>query len=208
MSLKAFETLLRHPAPAFACYARGDRQEKEAFIAPVAHRVNAGASARDLEKIPDVPGASVARAFYRKHNGALLYTGAGLMSSVGGPHEGLEIFRIREWKSRTNEMVDSWDDGEYQDGRMPYGRADFIAFAHSRGASSYLHWVTRGPRAGSIYWWAWTMPPSKRTAPLAADFATFLELISTRPVHFFNELLFCYTRFSDGRTPIQWIPTR
>ncbi len=42
------------------------------------------------------------------------------------------------------------------------------------------------------------MPPTKKTPPLAADFASFIELVCTKPVHFFNELPLCYTRFSGG----------
>jgi hypothetical protein len=208
MSLATFESLLRHPAPGFACYASGDKSKTEAFLAPIAHRAKSGARAGDLASIPDVPGADAARQFYQSHNGALLFTAPGSMSAFGGPDEGLEIFPIKQWKSRTEQMVDSWEDGEYKDDRMPYGRDDFIAFAHSRGASSYMHWVIDGPNSGSIYWWAWTMPPQKKTPPLATDFALFVELVCMQPVHFFNDLLLCYTRFSDGQTGKQWIPIR
>lgn len=208
MTIAALESLLEHPAPGFVCYASGDRNRAEGFLAPVSHCANSGAKQRDLTVIPNVPGSLAARQFYESHNGTLLYTAAGLMSAVGGSDEGLEIFPINQWKSRTEQMVYSWEDGEYEDDRMPYGRNDFVAFAHSRGASSYLHWIISGPRAGSVYWWAWTMPPEKETPPLAADFASFVELVCTQPVHFFNELLLCYTRFSDGLTGKQWIPLR
>jgi len=209
MSLTTFESLLAHPAPGFACYDNEDSRKAEGLLAPVCHRANAGAKKQDLEKIPDVVGSEAARQFYASHDGALLYTGPGLMLTMGGPEEGLEVFPIKEWESRTKEVVDEmrqWGLHGYK--RMPYGPEDFIAFAHSRGAFNYVHWVIRGPRAGSVYWWAWTMPPDKKTPPMASDFASFIELICTQPIHFFNELLFCYTRFSDGKTAKQWIPSR
>jgi hypothetical protein len=119
--------------------------------------------------------------------------------------EGLEIFPISQWKQRTAQMVESWVEGGYPDNDMPYGHNDFIAFAHSRGASSYIHWVINGPRAGSVYWWAWTMRPEKDTPPVTVDFTDFLKLIYERPVHFFNEILLCYTRFPGVS---DWIPSR
>src|SRR5436190_5256358 len=90
---------------------------------------------------------------------------------------------------------------------MPYGRDDFIAFAHFRGATSHIHWVVRGPRAGSIYWWAWTMPPDKDTPPMASNFGEFIKLLHDRPAHFFNEILSCYTRFCNGAGK-EWLPNR
>lgn len=208
MPIQSFEKLLAHAAPAFACHACGDGQEKEAYIAPVSHLAHAPATSAALQRIPHVPGADAAREFYASHDGALLYTAQGLMSGHGGPDEGIEIFPIQEWDSRTKETLDFWNESEYEDDDMPYGRNDFIAIAHSRGASTYIHWVTRGPNAGAVYWWPTTMPPDKHDAPLAADLGKFIETICTQPVHFLNDLLFCYTRFSDGKSETQWIPKR
>jgi hypothetical protein len=208
MAIESFEALLAHPAPAFACYACGDRREKEALVAPVTHVANAPADVTAFGRIPDVPGADGARAFYQTRDGGLLYTAKGLMAAQGGPEEGIEIFPLHEWDARTQESVDFWNESEYADDEMPYGRNDFIAIAHSRGASTYVHWVTRGPNAGKVYWWATTMPPEANDPPLANSFEGFIELICTKPVYFLNDLSFCYTRFSDSKTDTQWIPKR
>ncbi len=146
--------------------------------------------------------------FYRPHDGALLYTGRTAGAEGFGTDEGIEIFPIAEWPERTAQMVDSWADGGYDDADMPYGRGDFIAFAHGRGASGYVHWVTRGPRSGSVYWWPWTALPEKQTPPLAENFAGFLDLVCNDPVRLLNDLLGGYTRFSDGSPVTEWIPTR
>ncbi|HEY2587982.1 MAG TPA: hypothetical protein VGI81_19720 [Tepidisphaeraceae bacterium] len=208
MPIESFERLLVHSAPAFACHACGDPQEKEAFIAPVSHVAHPPATAAALQRIPRVPGADAARAFFASHDGGAIYTAKGLRSDPGGDDEGIEIFPLHEWGARTKEVLDFWNASEYEDDEMPYGRDDFIAIAHSRGASTYIHWVVRGRHAGSVYWWPTTMPPEKHDGPLAADFGKFIETICTQPVHFLNDLLFCYTRFSDGKTKTQWIPKR
>ena len=208
MAIESFEALLAHPAPAFACYDCGDPKEKESFVAPVSHIANAPANVTALARIPDVPGADAARSFFQSHDGGLLYTAKGSMAAQGGPEEGIEIFPLHEWDARTQETVEFWNESEYLDNEMPYGRDDLIAIAHSRGASTYIHWVVRGPNAGKVYWWPTTMPPGANDPPLAKSFAEFIDIICTMPVHFLNEMLFCYTRFSDGKTDEQWIPKR
>lgn len=204
MALQLIEILLNDPDPAFACYANGDRQKKERYLVPLAHLANPPAPASLLDKVPSVPGAQQLKAVLGRYNGLLLYTDREYES------EGVEIFPLNEWEERTSQMVESWveEPWHYPDDDMPYGHNDFIAIAHSRGASSYIHWVIRGPRAGAVYWWAWTMRPEKSTPPMATDFTAFIQLLYDRPAHFFNKLLLCYTRFSDGRTPTEWLPGR
>lgn len=159
MPIDSFEKLLAHPAPAFACHACGDRGEMEAFVAPVSHVAQAPATSATLNRIDRAAGADAVRAFSESHDGALLYTGKGLMSDDGGLDEGIEIFPLHEWNARTTETVDFWNESEYADDEMPYGRNDFIVIAHERGASTYIHWVVRGPNAGAVYRWPTTMPP-------------------------------------------------
>lgn len=201
-ALQLVQHLLDDPDPAFACYANGDREKKERHFAPLAHFANRPAPTSLLEKISPVPGAEQLKAVLATYNGLLLYTDRACESA------GVELFPLGAWEERTASMVESWIDGDYPDDDMPYGRNDFIAIAHSRGASSHIHWVIRGPRAGAIYWWAWTMRPEKKTPPMASDFAGFIQLLYARPAYFFNELLLSYTRFSDGKTPTEWIPSR
>jgi hypothetical protein len=201
MALELINRLLSDPDPAFACYTNRDPAKKEGFLAPVAHFANPPAKPSLLNRVPDVAGARQAERLYATYNGLLLYT-----TPEQSDLHGVEIFPIDQWKQRTAQMVESWE-GHYPKHDMPYGHDDFIAFAHSRGASSYIHWVTRGPRAGSIYWWAWTMRPYKHTPPMAEDFGAFIKLLYDRPAYFFNELLLSYTRFSDGSGK-EWLPSR
>ncbi|MDB5325584.1 MAG: hypothetical protein JWM57_1153 [Phycisphaerales bacterium] len=202
MALHLIEQLLADPDPAFACIANSDPTNTEGYLAPLLHLAGPPGGSLLRSQIPDVPGSRDAAAIYAAHDGMLLYTDAATQS------EGVEIFPIGQWKERTKQMVESWVEDNYPDDDMPYGHDDFIAFGHSRGASSYLHWVIRGPKAGSIYWWPWTMRPERYTPPMAATFADFVTLLYEKPAFFFNELLLCYTRFSDGRTGKEWLPNR
>ena len=204
MALQLVENLLNDPDPAFACYANRDPTKKEQYLVPLAHFANPAAAPSLLDCIPQVPGAQPFKDVLAKYNGLLLYTDREYES------EGVEIFPLNEWEERTAQMVESWaeEPEHYPDDDMPYGRNDFIAIAHSRGASSYIHWVIRGPRAGAVYWWPWTMRPKQSTPPMADDFAAFVRLLYERPAHFFNKLLLCYMRFSDGRTMTEWLPGR
>lgn len=202
--MKAFESLLDDVDPGFICFRADDPARKEGHLKRVEHLVNPPAEVSLLAKIPAMPGADAARKFYEHCDGALLYTARDSMGGVRAPGLGIEIFPIEEWSDRTAQMVESWE--EFDDTQIPYGRHDFVAFAHSRGASSYIHWVIKGPTAGAIYWWAWTMPPQKDTPPLAEDFAAFIDLICTQPVRFFNELLLGYWRAEDGLK--EWMPSR
>jgi hypothetical protein len=52
------------------------------------------------------------------------------------------------------------------------------------------------------------MPVQRGDRPLATTFREFIETICTQPVHFLNDLIDCYMRFSDGNTDEQWIPKR
>lgn len=199
MSIELLERRLADPRPAFACKPVDGAADRE-LIVRLQHFANGPASARLLRRIPSVPGADSAIKFYSRHDGVLLY------SDHATFREGVEIFPIAHWKKRTAEMVESWSNGKYQDEEMPYGRKDFIAIAHSRGASNYIHWVIRGPCAGSVFWWPWTMFPQKNDPPMARDFAAFVRLICEEPVRFLNEVIACYTHFDDGKTDTYWIP--
>src|ERR1700722_939957 len=121
MPMRSFELLLGHVDPGFICYACGDASRKEAFLASIEHRSNSAPAPSVLKKVPAVPGASEANRFYERHNGALLYTLRGSTTGGGRPN-GIELFPIGEWRKRTAQTVESWQDGEYDDTKMPYGR--------------------------------------------------------------------------------------
>ncbi len=204
MSLELIDRLLADTDPVFECKAIRGVPDTERHIEPLVHLANPPCADALLQRIPDVPGKEAAEAFYRKYNGVLLYTDRATETA------GVEIFPIDWWRERTASMVDSWtfDERSCPGGGMSYGRNDFIAFAHSRGASNCIHWVLRGPRAGAIYGWDWTSPPGRDEPPMAETFADFLKLLFDRPVYFFNELYSCNTHFTNERPLVEWLPDR
>lgn len=204
--MDCIESLLQHVDPAFVCFLAEDRSRKECYVKRIEHLVNPPAGPKLLAKIPKVPGAQAAREFYGRYNGALLYTARDSMGGLRAPGLGVEIFPIEEWPDRTAQSVDTWNFEDYDDSQMVYGRHDFVAFAHSRGISNYIHWVVRGPAAGSVYRWPLTTPPEPGTPPLAKDFGAFVQLICTEPVRFFNELMDCHWRAEEGLK--EYIPSR
>jgi len=163
MSMRSFESLIDHVDPGFICFLAGDPLKNEGYLKRVEHLANPPAESSLLAKIPAVPGVDAAREFYGRFDGALLYTARDSMGGLRAPGLGVEIFPIEEWPDHTAQTVDSWTFEEFDDSKMPYSRDEFVSFAYSRGTSNPIHWVVRGPAAGTIYRWAWTMPPDPRT---------------------------------------------
>lgn len=206
MPVELFESVLNHVDPGFVCYDARDRSKKETYLKRVEHLANPGADAKWLKQIPQGPGADVAKAFYGRYNGALLYTARDSMGGEYAPGLGVEIFPINLWRQVTTEMVTTWAFEEYDDSQMAYGRYDFLPIAVSRGASNCVHWVIKGPRAGSIYWWPLTSPPEHDAPPLAKDFGQFITLICSEPVRVLSELLGGDWRAEEGLK--EYIPSR
>ena len=207
MTIQTIESLLDHPDPGFVCWLAGDRAKKEGYVKRIEHLVNPPADATWLKKIPAVPGADAAKRFYARHNGALLYTARDSMGGLRAPGLGVEIFPIDEWDERTQASAKRWEFEGYDDSEMVYGRHDFVAFADSRGISNYIHWVVKGPAAGTVYRWPLTTPPRRGTPPLCKDFGGFIELICNEPVRFFNELMDGHWRAEEVGLK-EWIPSR
>lgn len=204
--IKSFELLLDHPDPCFLCQLAGDRSNETKYVKQLEHLANPPANRELLDKIPSVPGAEIPKLLYSRYNGALLYTARDSMGGLRAPGLGIEIFPIEEWHERTEQMVDSWAFEEYEDKELAYGRNDFVAFAHARGASNHLHWVINGPAAGSIYFWPWTTPPTPQAAPLAPSFGAFVNRVCSESVYLFNTVFGCHWRAEEGLK--EWIPSR
>lgn len=205
-AIQLFESLLDHIDPAFVCQLIGDRSGEERYLKRVEHLANPPADLKLLENIPLFPGADVARAFYSRYNGALLYTARDSMNGLRAPGLGVEIFPIEDWADPTASSIETWESEGYDDSQMVYERDGFLAFAHSRGTSNPIHLVIKGPAAGSIYRWPLTTPPTRGVEPLAKSFADFIALICNEPVRFFNELMDCHWRAEEGLK--EWLPAQ
>ena len=204
--MDGFRDRLNDPDPGFVCAAIGASPEQPPKTFRVWNRADPPASIELIHRIPaDVPGANAVRDFYTAHNGGRLFVRP--HSEPDGSRVGVELHPLEEWDQRTEQIVPDFDD--VPEDCMPYGREDFISIAYPCGASNYIHWVVRGPEAGRVYWWAWTMPPEKGyCTPLAETFAAFLDFVCGDPVRFLNDAVGGYTIFETEGSLLRWKPAR
>jgi hypothetical protein len=197
---RTFQELLADPAPAFVCEGFGGRRT---FVAAVRHVLNPPASKSALERIPSVPGRGEAVEFYARHNGLCLF------EDPNSEESGVAVFPIEDWPAANAELRKLWrlwlDDPRWD---LPYEPDDVIPFAWQVGAANPIHWIVRGPFAGQIQWWPWTMPPTADDPPLARTFGEFFEMLATDPARVVAQDLGGYARFADGKSDEQWVPTR
>jgi hypothetical protein len=197
------EDLLRDPAPTFIC--KGFRSQRR-LVVPLQHVAEPPARSTDVEQLPDVPGASFAAAFYAKHNGLSLFKAPSPFKQAS--FAGLFIFPLTDWTTEAaqwrRDWVEWWPD--YLSWDWAYRPEDAVPVAQCVGAANYVHWIIRGPLAGTIQWWPWTMPVSRGDLPLTGTFEGFCNLVAANPARV-DELLGGYLIYSDGRTDDQWHPS-
>jgi hypothetical protein len=206
MSAEDFEAHLGHPAPAFRCYACGDRSENPTFLARVSHRLNPPADARALATIDGLLGplATVLQQFYARHDGLLMYEDLLPSRWSGGEFNaaGISFFAVGDWDEKSREMRESlaemgWPEEDFTDWLM-HG----IAFGEMCHSANYLVIQPTGEDAGKVFY---AVHESFEEDPIAESFETLLDTIVANPADFLNRLG-CHTRYSDGKTDIQWIP--
>jgi hypothetical protein len=177
--------------------------EKPAYLARLKHVVEPPAGANELAYLQqlEVPGADDARQFFELHNGVYLFAPTRPEYYPTSWREflaGVEIFPVRLWKEKTLEVRTDWEKKLEGHGPLPYGRDDFLAIGHPRGSWNYFHWVIRGPNAGRIYWWPWTMPPADGGDFLADSFHLFISMLHVDPPTLLNDVLGGYSYYFDG----------
>jgi hypothetical protein len=217
--LEGFEQFLRDPAPGFRCYTPTDyhnlREDKDleraAYLALIRHIAHPPADARSLTYVRSlgIPGADDAAEFFALHDGVHVFAPAHPEHYPKGWREfgaGVEVFPVAQWEQKTREIREEWDE-KLSGHDLAYGRDDFVAIGHPRGSWNYFHWVTRGPSAGRIFWWPWTMPPQDADDCFAESFDQFVTLLYVDPPALLNEVLGGYSRYFDGRSDAQWVPS-
>ena len=198
MSLADFEIHLNHPAPAFRCYACGDASEELAFLARVKNRLNPPATDEDIAELDALLGGQFddAREFYKRHNGLLLY------EDTRSDAAGLELFPIGEWRYRSEGMREQFAEMGFEESDDPDGLLKGIAFGEICHSANYFTFQTTGPHSGTIFY---ISHDDWQNEPIAHSFSDFLALIVRDPAEFLYDAG-CYTRYSDGKSDIQWIP--
>jgi hypothetical protein len=186
------------PNPAFVC-TNGGRNEKtkRQFIAKLHHVLNPPADFGDLEILRSKVGSldPAIESVYEMHDGFTLYeddlsdtAGIDVLPIAGWEEAGAEV---REWL----DQLDPDDD--------PDCLRSGIAFATVRHSGNYFVIPVEGPSSGKVFYadhdgWYETH--------FAENFDDFVNRITSDPAKLLSEELGCYTRYSDGKSSIQWIP--
>lgn len=198
MSLDLFSAHLREPAPGFRCFASGDRTEKLNFLAHVKNVIGKPGAAKSVAAVTKTCGdvSLVLKRFVELHDGVLLYRDS--KSDAAG----VEFFKAAEWQSRTEEMRESMTAMGFDVDDMPGWFQRGIVFGEIPHSANYFVIQPYGDDAGQIFY---CDHDDFGTEPMAESFEQFLEVLLTDPPGFLYECG-CYTRYSDGKTNIQWIP--
>ena len=77
------------------------------------------------------------------------------------------------------------------------------ALATAPQSGNYFVMPVEGPNAGKVFY---ADHDGWYESHFAKDFEEFITRVTSNPAHLLSEELGCYARYSDGTTPIQWIP--
>ena len=115
---------------------------------------------------------------------------------------GIAFFPIGEWAEKSSEMRESllgmgWSEADMTDWLL-LG----IAFGEIPHSGNFFVLQPTGENAGKIFY---ADHDAFEPEPIAGSFEEFLDSIVANPADFLYRRG-CYTRYSDGKTDIQWIP--
>jgi hypothetical protein len=192
------EQLVRARNPGFRCVGAG-RLAKGSFIARIRHILKSPAPPRLLEFIHERLGdyATSVADFYSEHNGFILYHDT--LSDAAG----FELLPVEQWQQATSDMHKWFGDLAEEPGNDPDRIATGVAIATVPQSGNHFVVPIEGPNAGKIFY---ADHDGWYESAFAQSFEDMLIRLSKNPVRLLNEEFGCYTRYSDGKTDIQWIP--
>jgi SMI1 / KNR4 family (SUKH-1) len=198
MSLKLFESHLHVPAPGFNCYASRGKSNMATFLARVSNCIEPPGSKKALSVVTKLYGGVSAplKQFVELHDGVLLY------SDTNSDAAGIEFFKTAEWQSKTDEMRESISSMGFDLGEMPEWFQCGVVFAEIPFSGNYFVLQHDGDEAGQIFY---CDHDDFKAKPMAESFELLLAMIVSDPPGFLYKCG-CYTRYSDGKSDIQWIP--
>jgi len=198
MSLERFDAHLRDPAPGFRCYACRDRSETLKLLALVKNVVGKPGSAKAIAAVAKAcgPASQVIKRFVQLHDGVVLYRDS--KSDAAG----VEFFKSAEWQSRTEEMRESMTAMGFEEHDMLEWFHSGVVFGEIPHSENYFVLQPNGDEAGRVFY---CDHDDFKTEVMAESFEEFLSMIVKDPPGFLYECG-CFTRYSDGKTDIQWIP--
>lgn len=187
-----FEEHIRDNKPGFICYPAGGREAPD-FKVEVNHLFKAGAKEESLQLLREKFSGDISEliAFYKLYNGVELYRQDDMPS--------IEFFTIESMDERNEEWqewFDMMEEDEIEEELFDFQK-NGIAFGEVTSSGNYFVW-----HEGKVYY---SSHDGEVEEPIADSFNQFLDLIAKDPASLLYDLG-CYTRFSDGKTDIQWIP--
>lgn len=138
----------------------------------------------------------VLKRFVELHDGVLLYRDS--KSDAAG----IEFFKAAQWQSRTEEMRESMTAMGFEVDDMPDWFHRGIVFGEIPHSGNYFLIQPDGAEVGQVFY---CDHDDFKTEAIAASFGALLNMIVDDPPGFLYQCG-CFTRYSDGKTDIQWIP--
>ncbi|MBL8795169.1 MAG: SMI1/KNR4 family protein [Planctomycetia bacterium] len=198
MSLEQFDAHLLDSAPGFRCFACGDPSEEPRFLARVINVVGKAGSMTAIAAVDTACSADAPalRRFVQRHDGVMLY------QDEKSDAAGIEFFKATEWQVRTKEMRESMIAMGFEENDMPEWFHKGVVFGEIPHSGNYFVVQPSGIGAGRVFY---CDHDDFQTEPLAESLEDLLSLIVKDPPGFLYQCG-CFTRYSDGKTDIQWIP--
>jgi hypothetical protein len=197
-ALERLEVFASRPM-AFWC-TNGGRTEKtkRRLLTAVRHTLNPPASDRELALARQMLGVHADQVvdLLTRHNGFTLY------QDERSGAAGVQMLPVAEWEGATTaarEWLNELGDDEHDPDRLRFG----VAFAHVPDSGNFFMIPTDGPNAGKVFY---ADHDGWYEEAFANDFHAFVVRVTTDAVNLLNEALGGYTRYVDGKTPIQWMP--
>lgn len=189
-----FFSHIKDKRPAFICYPAGGKESPD-YTVEIDHLLKPGASEEALQEFgSELSGDHTeVLAFYKKHDGIELYR-QNEMPSI----EFFELNQITEKNEEWREWFEMYEDEEMEEELSEFQKYG-TAFGEISCSGNYFIW-----HEGKVYY---SSHDGEVEEPLANGFNEFINLIAEDPASLMYKLG-CYTRFSDGKTNIQWIPRK
>lgn len=207
-SIQKFLGFAAVPFQGFKCCIGGSRASQKQFLARVSHFVAAAPSPSQLDELINLisPCPADIAAFYTAHNGAVLFKDS--LSDVAAL-ELLPISKMRQetvrfrqrYKDALGMLCDQQADEMKEQDWLSYKTA--IAIAVSPYSANYFVVPSDGQHAGKVCQFVYE---EWLDTPFVDTFSDFLEWLMSDPATLVRKHLGGHTRYTDGRTPIQWVP--
>lgn len=189
-SLEDFLEHLIANKPTFHCFNPADNSEEIGFSITVENYMNDGATKDDIVLLRSLlkEDYEEIETFYKIHNGIRLYC------QNGSP--AVELFSIEDWEEKTADAR-SWFEGYDEDDLFDFQKYGIAIGEVSDSANYFIFYK------GKVYY----SEHDGGSDEIGDSFTEFVDRFTENPAEVLREFG-SDSRFSDGKTKIQWIPKK